>query len=250
MSTVSFPSAPVAAPRGGRRLAAVQVAVMAVLVFGLSILLSPSDVVGAGYGPKLILLGRMALLVAAAAWMLRAAGRRWSDVGLRAPRRWWTIPVAVVAGYLALGALAGAMQMVILPALGLSGPDLSAFASIRGDLPEYLFWALPVALGSAAFGEELVARGFLTDRIATVLGGAAPNGLVVFAAVILQGALFGACHAYQGLGGALLTGAVGVVIGLVWLWSGRNLWAAIILHGLVDFVSMTAFYTGAVGGAS
>lgn len=235
---------------GGRRLAGLQVAVMTVLVVAVSIPFSASDVVGAGYGPKLALLGRMLLLVAAAAWMMRAAGRRWSDVGLRAPRRWWIVPLAVVVGYLALGALAGVMHAVILPALGLPGPDLSAFSRLRGDLPEYLFWALPVAFGSAAFGEELVARGFLTDRIATLLGGAAPNGVVVFAAVLLQGALFGACHAYQGLGGALLTGAVGMVIGLVWLWSGRNLWAAILLHGLVDFVSMTAFYTGVVGGAS
>ena len=250
MSAPSVSSA-VKAPRSGlRRQAVFQAAAMAAFVFALSFPLSPSDVVGAGYGPKLALLGRMALLVAVAAWMLRAAGRHWSDVGLRAPPRWWSIPVAVVVGYLALGAVAGAMQMAILPALGLSGPDLSAFAALRGDLPEYLFWALPVALGSAAVGEELVARGFLTDRIAAVLGEAAPNGVVLFAAVILQGALFGACHAYQGLGGALLTGAVGMVIGLVWLWSGRNLWAAIILHGLVDFVSMTAFYTGAVGGAS
>lgn len=250
MSTVSIASAASSARPGVRRLAAVQVAIMAALVFAVSFALSPSEVVGAAYGPKLILLGRMALLVLAAAWMMRAAGRRWSDVGLRAPRRWWSIPLAVVAGYLALGALAGAMQMTVLPALGLAGPDLSAFSALNGNLPEYLFWALPVAFGSAAVGEELVARGFLTDRIAAVLGGAAPNGLVVFAAVILQGALFGACHAYQGLGGALLTGAVGVVIGLVWLWSGRNLWAAILLHGLVDFVSMTAFYAGVVGGTS
>lgn len=250
MSAISTPSVVSVHPSGGRRLAALQVAVMALLVFVLSIPLSPSEVVGAGYGPKLALLGRMLLLVGAAVWMMRAAGRRWSDVGLRAPRRWWTIPLAVVVGYLALGAVAGGMHMFVLPALGLSAPDLSAFAALRGDLPEYLFWALPVALGSAAFGEELVARGFLTDRIATVLGGSTPHGVVVFIAVILQGVLFGACHAYQGLGGALLTGAVGVVIGLVWLWSGRNLWAAIILHGLVDFVSMTAFYAGAVGGAS
>lgn len=248
MSTVSIASAALSARPGVRRLAAVQVVIMAALVIAVSFALSPSEAVGAGHGPKLVLLGRMALLVLAAAWMMRAAGRRWSDVGLRAPRRWWTIPVAVGAGYLALGALAGAMQMAVLPALGLAGPDLSAFGALRGDLPEYLFWALPVAFGSAAFGEELVARGFLTDRIAAVLGGAAPNGLVLFAAVILQGALFGACHAYQGPGGALLTGAVGVVIGLVWLWSGRNLWAAILLHGLVDFVSMTAFYAGVVGG--
>ena len=223
---------------------------MALLAAAVSIPLSASEVVGAGWPAKLALVGRMAVLVAVAWWMLRVAGRRWSDVGLRTPRRWWVVALAVVLGYLAMGAMAGAMHAAVLPALGLAAPDLSAFAGLRGDLPEYLFWALPVAWGSAAVGEELVARGFLTDRLATLLGGQVPAGAAVFAAVILQGLLFGAAHAYQGLGGALLTAGAGIVLGLVWLWTGRNLWAAIILHGLVDFVSMTAFYTGAVGGAA
>ena len=237
-------------PAGARRLAAVQALAMALLVAAVSIPLSASEVVGAGWPAKLALVGRMAVLVAVAWWMLRAAGRRWSDVGLRKPRRWWVVALAVVLGYLAMGAMAGVMHAAVLPALGLATPDLSAFAGLRGDLPEYLFWALPVAWGSAAVGEELVARGFLTDRLATLLGGQVPAGAAVFAAVILQGLLFGAAHAYQGLGGALLTAGAGIVLGLVWLWTGRNLWAAIILHGLVDFVSMTAFYTGAVGGAA
>lgn len=237
-------------PAGARRLAGLQTLAMALLVAGVSIPLSASEVVGGGWPAKLALVGRMALLVAVAWWMLRAAGRRWADVGLRKPRRWWGVALAVVLGYLALGALAGALHAAVLPALGLAPPDLSAFSGLRGDLPEYLFWALPVAWGSAAVGEELVARGFLTDRIATLLGGDVPPRAAVFAAVVLQGLLFGACHAWQGLGGALLTAGVGVSLGLVWLWTGRNLWAAIILHGLVDFVSMTAFYTGAVGGAA
>ena len=235
---------------GARGLAGLQALAMAVLVAAVAVPLSASDVVGAGWPARLALVGRIALLVAVAWWMLRAAGRRWSDVGLKAPRRWWRVALAVVLGYLAMGAMAGAMHAAVLPALGLATPDLSAFSGLRGDLPEYLFWALPVAWGSAAIGEELVARGFLTDRLATLLGGQVPPGAAVFAAVILQGLLFGACHAYQGLGGALLTAGAGVVLGLVWLWTGRNLWAAIILHGLVDFVSMTAFYTGAVGGAA
>lgn len=244
MTVSAFP----AAPTGQRRKALLQLAILSLLVVALSVPLSPSEVIGAAPGMKLALLGRMALLVAVATWMLRSAGKRWSDVGLRAPRRWWIVGVAVVAGYLALGGAAALLQILVLPRLGLAGPDLAAFAGLRGDLPEYLFWALPVAFGSAAFGEELVARGFLTDRIATLMGGAAPGGWVLFAAVLLQGVLFGACHAYQGLGGALVTAVVGMVLGLVWLWTGRNLWACIFLHGLVDFVSMTAFYTGAVGG--
>lgn len=237
------------APQAPRRLAGLHLLAISLLVAGASIPLPPDAVVGADVWTKLALLGRMLLLVGAATLMLRSAGKRWSDVGLRAPRRWWLSALAVVVGYAALAGATLAVQGYLLPGLNLKGPDVSAFSGLYADLPEYLFWALPVSLGSAAVGEEMVARGFLTDRIAALLGGRAPHGAIVLVSVLLQGALFGACHIYQGLSGAIVTGVVGVVLGLVWLWNGRNLWACIILHGLVDFISMTAFYTGAVGGA-
>ncbi|MDP1736974.1 MAG: CPBP family intramembrane metalloprotease [Caulobacter sp.] len=240
-----------ATPRPGpRKAAAVHLFIIMALTALLALPLSPGEVVGGGYGPKLFLLGRMVALVVVATLLLRSAGRRWSDVGLRRPARWWSVPLAVALGYGAVGAVVAGLQLVVLPAMGLAAPDHGQFAALKGDLPEYLFWALPVALGSAAVGEELVARGFLTDRIATLLGGARPGWLIVLAAVILQGLMFGACHVYQGLGGAIATAGVGIVLGLVWLFTGRNLWAGIALHGLVDVVSMTAFYTGVAGAGS
>lgn len=232
--------------RGGRALAALQIAVFAAAAAALTVPLSADQVVGAGWGPKLALLGRMLLLVILAHVMLRARGRRWTDVGLSRPKRWWTVPVAVVLGYLACGAMAAGLHAVVLPQLGLEAPDLGRFAALKGDLYEYLFWAVPVAWGSAAFGEELAARGFLNDAFAALIGGREPGRLAVVLAVVLQALLFGACHAYQGLGGAVLTAGVGLVLGFVWLFTGRNLWAAIVLHGLVDFVSLSAFYFGAV----
>ncbi|MCY7377789.1 MAG: hypothetical protein LH467_00425 [Gemmatimonadaceae bacterium] len=51
----------------------------------------------------------------------------------------------------------------------------------------------------------------------------------------------------QGLGGALLTGAVGQVIGLVRLWGGRDPWGCIVLHGLVDFIEATESCTAGPG---
>ncbi len=44
--------------------------------------------------------------------------------------------------------------------------------------------------------------------------------------------VFGLVHFYQGLGGILGVGFVGLVYGIVYLVSGRNLWVTIIAHGL------------------
>ncbi len=58
----------------------------------------------------------------------------------------------------------------------------------------------------------------------------------MFVAVVLQAAIFGAFHIYQGIGGVLTTTAAGLVLGLIWLVGGRNLWACVLLHGFVDFL--------------
>jgi membrane protease YdiL (CAAX protease family) len=106
---------------------------------------------------------------------------------------------------------------------------------MRADLEEYLFWAIPVSWGSAAFGEELLARGFILNRIGQVIGSLRTPAIA--AAVVLQAAIFGSFHIYQGIGGALITGAAGLVIGLIWLLGGRNLWPCFLLHGLIDFLA-------------
>lgn len=224
---------------------ALEFAVVVALLGSFQFVMSPSDIVGRGAGPKLFLLLRMAGVVLLCTWFLRREGRHWADVGLCRPRRWWMVPLLAAVGFVLLVALSTAMYQVILPAIGAQPPELSAGRAIRGDLAEYLYQAIPVAWGSAAFGEELVVRGFLLDRIARVIGSSrTPTYL---AAIVLQAALFGAFHLYQGIGGALLTGAVGLLIGLVWLVGGRNLWACILLHGLVDFISATEAYTAGPG---
>jgi hypothetical protein len=60
--------------------------------------------------------------------------------------------------------------------------------------------------------------------------------------VLMQGALFGAAHAYQNLLGIAITGTLGILMGLLVLASGRNLWAVIIGHGLFDASRFVLFY--------
>ncbi len=73
-----------------------------------------------------------------------------------------------------------------------------------------------------------------------VLFGASRGAWIV--ACVVQGALFGAAHAYQNPLGIMITGTLGVLMGLLVLASGRNLWPVIIGHGLFDASRFVLFY--------
>lgn len=208
------------------------VLVVGVLAAGLA-LMTVDEAVGSGWGPKLFVLARMVAVVALCTWLLHRGGERWADVGLRRPDRWWSVPVLVVVGCAAFLVIALFANPLLAP-LGID-PPRNGNAALRGDFLEYLFWALPVTWGTAAFGEELLLRGFVLDRIAKLIGSSRTPAML--AAIVLQAALFGAFHFNQGLGGILVTGTIGVLMGLLWLLGGRNLWACIIVHGLINSIS-------------
>ena len=55
-------------------------------------------------------------------------------------------------------------------------------------------------------------------------------------AVVVSSIIFGLGHAYQGKVGILKTGAVGLVMALLVVFSG-SLWIAILVHAVVDITS-------------
>lgn len=118
------------------------------------------------------------------------------------------------------------------------------FKPIRGNLPEYLFWLLPVTLGTAAMGEEMLFRGFVTDALCSLVRTRGAAAAAV--AIAIQAIIFGCLHYYQGAGGCITAGAVGLALGITWLIAGRNLWAGIVIHALLDGSAMTAIYLGLV----
>lgn len=185
---------------------------------------------------------RMLLLVLAASLLLRIAGTNWNEVGLRAPSRVLHVALSVIIGYLAIGAAYSLLSGFVFPAFGLSAETTEIFAELSGNTGLYIYLLLAVAWGSAAFGEELVFRGFLQSRLELAFGS---NRWSAAIAVLVQAIIFGTLHSYQGAAGAILAGATGLIIGIVYLLGGRNLWACILLHGLVDTVSLTAIYLGA-----
>jgi CAAX protease family protein len=193
---------------------------------------------GAVYKPKtmeseFVFAATLQLLGVAIAWMLiRLRGERLADIGLKQPENWWrTIMIGLVAAALVFAA------MYISEKAGFRR-DLSRFKDAKGNL-ELTVYGVFYALIGAGFYEEFMFRGFLMQGLAMFFGGSRVSWIV---ACVVQGALFGTEHAYQNPLGIAITGTLGVLLGLLVLTSGRNLWPAIIAHGLFDASRFVLFY--------
>ena len=174
---------------------------------------------------KILLIGFGCALV-----LLR--GERLADIGLKKPES-WTRTLIIGVGLAAIVFIA----MYVSEKAGFRR-DLSKFKDVQGNL-EVTVYAVLYAFIGAGFYEEFTFRGFLMQGLAMLFGGS--RGAWI-GACLLQGALFGAAHAYQNPLGVAITGTLGILMGLLVLASGRNLWPVIIGHGLFDASRFVLFY--------
>ncbi len=208
------------------------------LVSGLEFLLGAAVVIG--HNVSRVLPNEVPILVAAGLVSFRLRNGGWSGLGLGRPASWrYTLLVAVAAAALRI-ALGG---LVIEPLAAHVWPPIAAPAgteAIAGNLP-YALLVLGVVWTFAAFGEEISYRGYLLNRAAD-LGGRS-RGAYWCAAVVVA-VLFGFGHYYKGPAGIVDSGVAGLILGAAFLLTGRNLWAPILAHGLIDTVGVAAVYFG------
>jgi membrane protease YdiL (CAAX protease family) len=176
-------------------------------------------------------IGKM-LLVGVAWGLIRFRGETLADIGLKRPASWMrTFMIGI------------GLAAIVFIAMYLSEKagfrrDLSKFKDVQGNL-EFTLIGVFYAFIGAGFYEEFMFRGFLMQGLAMFFGASRGAWIV---ACLLQGALFGIAHAYQNPLGIAITGTLGVLMGLIVLASGRNLWPVIIGHGLFDASRFVLFY--------
>lgn len=169
----------------------------------------------------------------------RRRGWPWASIGLGAPAGPGRFALQVLVGLLAGWAAALAAMVLATRGFGWTGLDASRFAGVEGNLAA-LLGALAISWTTAAVGEEILFRGFLQSRLQALLAARPHAGLL---AAVAQAVLFGLGHAYQGPTGILVSGAIGLVFGLLML-RFRTVWPLVVAHGLIDTVSMLALYAG------
>lgn len=172
--------------------------------------------------------------------LLRLRSERWSDIGFERPQK--------VGASIALGVAAGvALELlaVLVTTPWISGifgvePDYSDLKDIQGNLPLLLIF-LALSWTLAAFGEELCFRGFLMQRLANVFGGGRAAWV---ASLLLSSVLFGWGHTEQGISGWIQEGLSGLLLGVLFLSSKRNLFVPIVAHGVSNTVAFVLIYFG------
>ena len=175
------------------------------------------------------------------AWLsLRIRGLRWRDVGLSVYRNWrTTIAFGLIAGVV-LEAFQLFVSQPILVHLLHKQADLETFRALHGNLKLTLIYIGLVWI-LAAFGEEMVYRGYLMNRVADFFN-RTQRAWIISLIVVHVG--FGLAHAYQGITGVLDEGLAGLLLGILYLRTGRNLAVPIIAHGIQDTIDFILIFLG------
>lgn len=169
----------------------------------------------------------------------------------------WLLTAVVAAGWMVLGRTAGTLGLVPEAGiLALVGYGLTVLAVVYLLLQSRTILGSPAKMAvvrrqlasasaiiprnreegiafrflsvTAGICEEFLYRGFLL----AYFWGLFP-GLPMWVGVVLGAACFGFGHLYQGWGGVVKTGTLGLILGGLY-WLTGSIWASILLHSVID----------------
>ena len=174
---------------------------------------------------------------------LRFRDESLADYGLFAPASWLRVigvaVVVLVAMYTYMWLVNPYVLAWLKPWIG-SGVNLTRFYGLKGNGTLFLE-ILPMIWLSAGFTEEMLFRGFLFNRLLMILG----RGPLPFCvAAVIQAALFSLGHIYQGWPGVIQISAISLFLLLASRVLKGNLWPAIVMHGLLDSISLAILAFG------
>jgi uncharacterized protein len=171
---------------------------------------------------------------------LTLRGQRWREVGLSIPANWRRL---LWVGLL----LGGAMELLelfatqpLLVALTGKYPDLSVLRELVGNFPMLLI-AVGASWPLAAFGEEIVWRGYVLNRMLDLIGRSRIGWQV---AVAIVSFVFGLAHANQDWTGIIENAIDGALLAALYIACGRNLFAPIVAHGVTDTIDSIIIFFG------
>lgn len=172
--------------------------------------------------------------------LLRLRGERWAAIGwILPPRCAQTLALGVVAGLL-MELFAVYISTPAISALFGVQPDYSGFKVIEGSLKMLAIYLL-LSWAIAAMGEEICFRGFLMQRLAALFG---HSRIAWWISLLLASALFGWGHTEQGIAGWIQEALSGFLLGLLFLYSGKNLLLPIVAHGVSNTLAFVLIYLG------
>jgi membrane protease YdiL (CAAX protease family) len=164
-----------------------------------------------------------------------------AQIGFVPPENWFrTVLLGLLTGC-GLSLLSIIVIQPLVENLTRQPHDVSIVDGIRGNWKALIPW-LALIWTVAAFGEELLFRGYMMSQLIKLLG---TGSLALIINIFLTAAIFGLAHAYQGRSGIWSAGIIGLFLGSLYVLSGFNLWLPILTHGVIDTVELILMSRGA-----
>ncbi len=170
-------------------------------------------------------------------------GQKWSDFGLHFKRVSWkkglnTFLLSLLVFVLAMvGFIIGSIIMANITGIPESA-DMSSYEYLQDNVFMLLLTLCGVYIVSS-FGEEVIYRAFLINRISEF--GFSPK-LGTTLAIILSSIIFGLAHYSWGPMGIVQTGFMGLALAICYVKFKKRLWILIFAHAYMDTILMVQMY--------
>jgi len=184
------------------------------------------------------------ILMISLVWLgIKLRGQKWSDFGLTFGRIRLKKSIRIFLLSLLVCILGAAGYMLgTLAMANISGMPESADMSVYEYLHNNIFMLILTLIGVyiiSSFGEEVVYRAFLINRISE-LGLDTKYGKM--ATVLISAVIFGLVHYTWGPTGMVSTGLMGLVMGICYLKFKKNLWILVLAHAYLDTILLVQVY--------
>ncbi|WP_298902565.1 type II CAAX endopeptidase family protein [uncultured Psychroserpens sp.] len=116
--------------------------------------------------------------------------------------------------------------------------NLSSLEDLKHNTVGYII-TLIIVWVFAAFGEEILFRGYYLKWLAELLGNTKKAWII---SAIILAIYFGISHSYQGVSGVISIIPFAFVYSLIYLKNRDNLWLLVFMHGIHDTIGLTFLY--------
>ena len=180
------------------------------------------------------------LIMIAYVWIgLSVRGQTWDHFGLSLRFKGWMALVRIILMSIVVFVFSALAFMVVSVFIQTSSnADMSGYNHLKGNLPMFLLSLAGVYIGSS-FGEEVVYRGFLINRIAEIGNRSKP---MWFIAIIISSAIFGLSHFQWDIIGIFQTSLTGLALSTAYILTKRNLLVLILAHVYLDTILLLPLY--------
>ncbi|NNC94533.1 MAG: CPBP family intramembrane metalloprotease [Chitinophagales bacterium] len=175
---------------------------------------------------------------------IKLRGEKWSDFGLtlkisslREAGKIFLLSILVLALALA-GFIIGSIIMANITGIPESSADMSGYDYFNDNIG-ILILTLGGVYVASSFGEEVIYRAFLINRISE-LGKNTKKATII--AVVFSSVIFGLIHYDWGPMGIVQTGFMGLALGICYVKLKKRLWILILAHAYMDTILMVQLY--------